>query len=214
MMLRPGATSLRCLCSRMLAWAYGALLLVMYTSAFAAPGVAVTPASGGTSISADNAGTTNWTTLTGPVLSENNPGGISTGTLLLTIPSGFQLNTANTVTVSVVCSGSGADMITSSPAVLSGNTITSTVSQISSGGRTCIATFSGIQVRPTAFTPLASGVITESGTSTFSINPALTAAGYGQHGCRSSGRDSRRLANWWACERHLNQCAGSLSRQH
>ena len=107
MMLRPGATSLRCLCSRMLAWAYGALLLVMYTSAFAAPGVAVTPASGGTSISADNAGTTNWTTLTGPVLSENNPGGISTGTLLLTIPSGFQLNTANTVTVSVVCSGSG-----------------------------------------------------------------------------------------------------------
>ncbi|MFL6580220.1 MAG: DUF6701 domain-containing protein [Burkholderiales bacterium] len=172
MMLRQGA--------RMLAWVYGVLLLLTYTSSFAAPGVAVTPTSGGTSISADNAGTTNWTSLTGPVLSENNPGGIGLGTLVLTIPSGFQLNTANPVTVSVACSGSGSNMITSSPAVLSGNTITSTVSQISSGGRTCIATFSGIQVRPTAFTPLASGVITESGTSTFSINPALTAAGYGQ----------------------------------
>src|SRR4051812_4145361 len=179
---KPGTISERCGATlhRIIGALCGAVLMLVNASAWAAPGVAVTPASGGTSISADNAGTTNWTTLTGPVLSENNPGGIGLGTLVLTIPSGFQLNTANTVTVSVACSGSGTDMITSSPAVLSGNTITSTVSQISSGGKTCIVTFSGIQVRPTAFTPLASGVITESGTSTFSINPALTAAGYGQ----------------------------------
>src|SRR4051812_35238897 len=106
MILKQRPTKLRRPCSRVLAGLFGALLLLIYTSAFAAPGVAVTPASGGTSISADNTGTTTWTTLTGPVLSENNPGGIGLGTLLLTIPSGFQLNTANPVTVSVACSGS------------------------------------------------------------------------------------------------------------
>src|SRR3954468_16743993 len=179
---KPGTISERCGATlhRIIGALCGAVLMLANASAWAAPGVAVTPASGGTSISADNAGTTNWTTLTGPVLSENNPGGIGTGTLILTIPSGFQLNTANAVTVSVVCSGSGSNMVMSGAATLSGNTITTTVSAISSGGRTCTATFSGIQVRPTAFTPLASGVITAGGTSSFSPNPALGAAQYGQ----------------------------------
>ena len=165
--------------SRCLAgWLCIATLLFMHAGAWAVSGITVTPASGGSAISADNAGTT-WTALTGPTLTENNPGGIGTGTIILTIPSGFLLNTSNPVTASVSCSGSGSNMIVTSP-VLSGNTITTTVTQISTGGRTCILTFGGIQVRPTAFTPLASGVITLSGTATVSPNPALTAAQYGQ----------------------------------
>src|SRR3954467_11009110 len=117
------------------AWAGSVVCACTREAGGGLPGVSVTAATGGASISADNAGTTNWTTLTGPVPSENNPGGIGTGTLILTIPSGFQLNTANAVTVSVVCSGSGSNMVTSSPATLSGNTITTTVSAISSGGK-------------------------------------------------------------------------------
>lgn len=159
-------------------WLCIAALLFMHAGAWAVTGITVTPASGGTTISADTAGAT-WTALTGPVLSENNPGGIGTGTIILTIPSGFQLNTSNPVTASISCSGSGSDMIVTSP-VLSGNTITTAVTQNSKGGRLCILTFGGIQVRPTAFSPLASGVITESGTATISPNPALTAAQYGQ----------------------------------
>ncbi len=159
-------------------WLCIATLLFMHAGAWAVSGITVTPASGGTAISANSAGTT-WTTLTGPTLSENNPRGIGTGTIILTIPSGFQLNTSNPVTASVSCSGSGSNMIVTSP-VLSGNTITTTVTQNSTGGRLCILTFGGIQVRPTAYTPLASGVITESGTATISPNPALTVAQYGQ----------------------------------
>src|SRR5258706_9466055 len=84
-------------------------LLFMHTGAWAVTGITVTPATGGTAISADSAGAT-WTALTGPVLRENNPGGIGTGTIVLTIPNGFQLNTSNPVTASVSCSRSGSDI--------------------------------------------------------------------------------------------------------
>ena len=180
-MIEHRKRAVRFLLSRRLlaGWLCITALLFICPGAWGITGITITPASGGTAISADSTGTT-WTTLTGPVLIENNPGGIGTGTLVLTIPGGFQLDTSNPVSISVSCVGSGSDLVLTSPAALSGNTITTNITTKSAGGRLCTLTFAGIQVRPTAFTPLASGVITESGTSSFTPNPALTAAQYGQ----------------------------------
>src|SRR5258708_15102773 len=180
-MIEHRKRAVRFLLSRRLlaGWLCITALLFICPGAWGITAMTITPASGGTAISADSTGTT-WTTLTGPTLSENNPGGIGTGTIILTIPGGFQLDTSNPVSISVSCVGSGSDLVLTSPAALSGNTITTNITTKSAGGRLCTLTFAGIQVRPTAFTPLASGLITQTRTSSFTPNPALTAAQYGQ----------------------------------
>src|ERR1035437_3740934 len=66
----------------------------------------ITAVTGGSAISATNAGSS-WTTLTGPVLTESTSGAIGggtggqTGTIIFTAPSGFAFNTSATVTVKV-----------------------------------------------------------------------------------------------------------------
>jgi hypothetical protein len=139
----------------------------------------ITSVSGGSSISATNAGGA-WTTLTGPVLTESSYGAIggrsggSTGTIILAAPSGFQFNTSATVTVKVNGSSTSSYNINQTPnngtipVTVTSNTLTMTVTSPSSilGGANTL-TWQNIQVRPTAGSPLASGSITESGTCTF-----------------------------------------------
>jgi len=135
----------------------------------------VTAATGGSAISADTVGGT-YTTLTGPVLAEGAHLDISTtGTIVLNAPSGFQFNTAATVTATVASAGGNNGSVltlSSGTATVTASTITITVSAVDTGSnRRSSITWSGIQVRPTAGTPLASGNITESGTATIaSIN--------------------------------------------
>ncbi|MFA6608679.1 MAG: dockerin type I domain-containing protein [Candidatus Paceibacterota bacterium] len=141
-----------------------------------------TLATGGEAISADTAGGT-YTTLTGPVLTENTPGDIGLGTIILNTPSGFAFRTtANSVTATITdtgsrCKGSSRLKINNS----SSQTVTPTVSSItinvtqkSSGSCMGIITWSGIAVRPINGTPLASGNITKSGTSVISGITGLT----------------------------------------
>jgi hypothetical protein len=88
------------------------------------------------------------------------------GTFILNIPSGFAFNTGSTVTATITrLSGSGSCFaFSSSTATPTASTITFTISSRDSNGTICKVVFSGLQVRPTAGTPLASGNLTNSGT--------------------------------------------------
>lgn len=156
----------------------GVIIPVLLATCFAAPVLAanivtVTAATGGSAISNSNIASGTWTALTGPVLTENNPGGISTGTIILNAPTGFRFNAAAPVTVTVgLVSGLAAKSLTlTSPnAVVTASTITITVATASTGSTLNSLTWSGIQVMPTACTPLASANITESGSSGYNAS--------------------------------------------
>ncbi|HEX7470704.1 MAG TPA: hypothetical protein VF437_08240, partial [Verrucomicrobiae bacterium] len=68
----------------------------------------ITAATGGSAISANTAGTTNWTKLAGPAIVENKNHDISTiGTIVLNAPAGFIFNSNAVVTITVTSTGSG-----------------------------------------------------------------------------------------------------------
>ncbi len=124
-------------------------------------------------VSADTNGTNGtgaYTSTTGPSIVESANKQITTGTFILTVPSGFVFNTGSTVTAttSVIVGSSTCFTFSSATATPTTTTITFTVSgQDSNSGSPktyCSVSFSGIQMRPTAGTPLASGNITLSGT--------------------------------------------------
>jgi hypothetical protein len=138
------------------------LFLAGSSSAFAT--VALTGASGGGIISADTAANglaPAWTTL-GPVtITEGASTDFTNGTgvtLILKAPAGFQFNTAVTPNVTFTASKN----ITSAFATMtdaSTITITLTVSGTAvSGDSLTIGSTTGIQVRPTASTPLARAI--------------------------------------------------------
>jgi hypothetical protein len=149
----------------------------------------LTGASGGTSISADsaaNAPVPAWTTL-GPItITEKSKGDIAAGgnvTLVLKVPAGFQLNTA--ATPSIVATP-GANITSTAIAITDPSTITITltVAGTSALDTLTIGGSAGIQVRPTAGTPLATGnhiyrPTTGGGTATIS---GITASADGSNG--------------------------------
>ena len=154
------------------------LLVVSFTLAGVSRAVAaqatvtITAATGGSAISADGAAGS-WTTLTGPIAVESsNIGGIGTGTIILTVPSGFVFNTNAAVTVKVTGGSTAANNInhiangsTFAPTSITASAITITITSASTGaGNYNTLTWQGIQIRPTAGTPLATGNLTESGT--------------------------------------------------
>lgn len=135
---------------------------------------AFTPATGGQAISADTV-TGAYTCLDGPIIIEGAPGNIGTGTLILTLPAGFVMNTSTTVLAGVTGSGVGSDIVLeSSTATVSATTISITVTHPSSGNRVSTLTWAGIQVRPLAGAPLAGGAISNSGTAILAGIPQNT----------------------------------------
>lgn len=152
-----------------------ALLAVCFSTPVLAGNATVTAATGGTMSSSTIASGT-WTALTGPKLVEAAPSGMGAGTIVFNAPAGFIFNVASPVTVTVTGTGTpGADTtLASSTATINaaGTTITITVTKGSTGQRTSTLTWSGIKVRPTACSPLASGNITNSGTAAFTPSSA------------------------------------------
>src|SRR5439155_4252723 len=153
--------------------------------------VNVTTATGGSTISADttsaSGGTGAYTSLTGPVLAETAKGAISTGTIILNAPTGFQFaTTANSVTATVTGGTSSQTLLLgtspgSQTQTVTPSTTTITITVFSAdpnNGNASTITWSGIKVRPTSGTPLASANITETGTSSFTYNTG-SAANYG-----------------------------------
>src|SRR5207247_3433459 len=82
----------------------------------------LTPATGGGAISADTTGSAIWTTLTGPVITENVAGGLGLGTIVLHAPAGFKFRATFG---SAAKSGAGCNMI------LSGTTVTASTVTVS-----------------------------------------------------------------------------------
>src|SRR3989338_3108155 len=139
--------------------------------------VTVTSATGGSAISADTTGGSH-TSLTGPIISEGATADIGTGTIILNAPSGFEFDTGGAApTVLVTRIGGSGPNTRNINDLSSGSTIavtvttaqlTITITAATSNGVTNSLTWQNVRVRPTAGTPLASGNITKSGTSSIS----------------------------------------------
>ena len=157
--------------------------LLVNLSAFAAT---VTPATGGTAISADttsaSGGSGAWTALNGPTFSETRPGGeLKLGSFVLTAPAGFAFNTASSVQILLLAGDSTpANNVNSTPigGIVATATVTATtisfninVATQKGASKDNTITWQGIQVRPTSGSPLANGIIQASGTSGISTIP-------------------------------------------
>ncbi|HXI70589.1 MAG TPA: Ig-like domain repeat protein [Verrucomicrobiae bacterium] len=130
-----------------------ALLACAAGSAYAANASVTTLAS--KSISADFAGTSTYTNLTGPAITEGTSGDVGTGDIVLNAPSGFQFNTGVTVTATVTRSGATGGtllVLASSTATVASGSITIHVNTADIGGAKSIITWSGIQAQPTSGT--------------------------------------------------------------
>ena len=132
----------------------------------------MTVATGGGAISADTAGGA-WTLLSGPIYQETVKADLGVGTVILTAPAGFEFNTASPVTIKLSAGNlNSAKNInktarggTVATATVTATTITWTVIFQSGGNTMDEVTWLGIQVRPTAGAPLATGNIVPSGSS-------------------------------------------------
>ena len=136
-----------------------ALAVVLLAVNVARATVNITSASGGTSISADSTGG-GWTTLGGIVIAEGANGDLGVGTnitLVLKSPGGFQFNTATTPSITFT---NGRGIAAASVAVTDTSTIsvTLTVSNNTALDTLVIGGTTGIQIRPTAGSPLATGL--------------------------------------------------------
>jgi len=128
----------------------------------AAAAVSITGAAGGTTISADNAATGGsgvWTTLGTITIAEgaNADFGITaSATLVLRAPAGFEFNTAVTPSIAFTA-GRNITNATIAMTDASNMTITLGVANNNASDTLTIGSTTGVQVRPTAGTPLASG---------------------------------------------------------
>jgi hypothetical protein len=137
-------------------------------------GSLLTPAVGGSAISADTKGAA-YTSLGGPIYTEVQSGNVGTGTIILKVPAGFIFDTNATLPTVLVTrvSGSGANALningvaSGTPIVMTIVNTTNlmfTVTSASSGGVLCSLTWQNLRVRPSAGTPLASGNMVATGT--------------------------------------------------
>jgi anti-sigma factor RsiW len=139
-------SSLRKLTSLSLA-AWLPLAMLMLGASHVTAAVTLNVATGGSAISADTAGGTPWTTLTGPAILETTSGQqIGTGVIELDAPAGFNFNTLNTVSATVAKIGGSQGILQLASGTATMTTITITVTRSSVGNEYCSITWSGIQV--------------------------------------------------------------------
>jgi len=153
-------------------------MLLVAGSVTAAGVITITPATGGTGISIDTTsslgGTGTWTTLgtiSGPVITEGSVGLVTTGIHTLSLPTGWEFNIAQNVTIGL---NGPTDLTLGASVVTPGaTTIQFNVTAVSTA-TPAVLTFSNIQVRPTG-----TAVSSASGTSdfgnwgTFSTGPGV-----------------------------------------
>ncbi|MEX0845427.1 MAG: invasin domain 3-containing protein [Balneolaceae bacterium] len=125
----------------------------------------VTPATGGTGISADNFATGTWTTLSGPSIQETSPGQLQAGNIRFQVPSGFIFDTGGTdPTITVTQSKGNRITVT-----LTSRTSSELIFDLTgnSGGsppnNPHLIEFGNIRIRPAQGSPLASGEIRNAG---------------------------------------------------
>lgn len=122
----------------------------------------LTPATGGATISADDANTT-YTSLTGPFVQEGFIGEYtSSGTFVLTAPAGFEWNTGATIGVTESPAFGGSTELDASFTSVSASAITFTIDVASSTNPGQLE-FTGLEIRPTTGTIPNTGNITNTG---------------------------------------------------
>ncbi len=132
----------------------------------------VTVATGGSSISADSTGGA-YAALTGPIYTETANGDISTtGTIILSAPTGFVFDTGGTAPTVLVTGDANStkninNLASGSTIAVTrtASTLTITITSVSTRDPNTL-TWQNVRVRPSAGTPLATGNITKSGTAT------------------------------------------------
>lgn len=111
----------------------------------------ITAATGGETISADNANTT-YTSLTGPIIQEGFAGELTaSGTFILEAPSGYEWNTGATITVAEAAAYGGSTTLDASFTSVTSSQVTITVDTESSSNPGQL-TLSGLEIRPTTGT--------------------------------------------------------------
>ena len=130
----------------------------------------LTPATGGSAISADDFSSGTWTLLAGPVMTETGSGAIANtlGTIILNLPADYEFRTG--VPVSVLVSGSATataninDIANNGtiPASVTASNVTITITAKSAAAN--VLTWQNLQVRAKSGTPLGSTNITLGGT--------------------------------------------------
>lgn len=153
------------------------LVLLFLPNHFTQATIVFTPATGGSSISADTVLGT-YTKLIGPILYEIAPADIKKGTIILNVPTGFIFDTngiAPTVLV-IRTGGTGPDSRNTNglgsgatiPVTRTSTQLTITISSATSGQVLNSLTWQDIRVRPVSVTPLAMGNIVKTGTASIS----------------------------------------------
>ncbi len=144
--------------------------LVLLTANSALATATVTVQANGT-ISADCTGGV-YSNLPGPVLTEGATADIGVGTIILNVAPGFEFNPAATVNVVTSRTGAGTSpllQLASETATVTSSNITITSVAPDGGTARTVLTWSGIQARPTAVSPLATSNIVMSTSSTIVI---------------------------------------------
>ena len=134
------------------------LITALAPAAYVAAATTVTPATGGSAISADNTAGGVYTSLTGPIFATTNSADIAAGNLVLTAPSGFTFQPSNGA-LALTGAGCGT-LVHGTDAVF---TSTATFGLSGTSGADCVLTVSGLKVLPNPGIPLASGNIVASG---------------------------------------------------
>ncbi len=123
----------------------------------------LTPATGGATISADDANTT-FTSLTGPFVQEGFIGEYtSSGTFVLTAPTGFEWNTGGTIGITESPAFGGSTELDASFTSVSLSAVTFTIDVASSTNPGQLE-FTGLEIRPTTGIIPNTGNITNTGT--------------------------------------------------
>jgi hypothetical protein len=133
-----------------------AVLLVAILPSAVLAAATVNSATGGGNISADTTGGA-FTALTGPSITVTAADDIDPGTITITAPVGFEFDTSGSPSVTVGATGAEIALTSDTSSVI---TYTVTTGNTSDG----TVTFSGVRVRPTAGTPLATGDLQVGGT--------------------------------------------------
>ncbi|MTI87915.1 MAG: hypothetical protein FH748_08105 [Balneolaceae bacterium] len=143
------------------------MTLIVFLAPHSGIAQTVTPASGGTNISADDYATGTWTTITGPTITETAPGQLSPGDIRLQIPSGFEFDSTGT-DPSITITSPKAQKVYLSVTDRTDSEIVFTLTGSSSGNpknNPHTIAIGNIRIRPSRGTPLASGDITNAGSS-------------------------------------------------
>ena len=131
--------------------------------ALAVEGATITPASGGSNISIDTTsaegGSETFKSLSGPSITENTPGAISVGIHTINLPNGWEFDTESSV---IVIRTVGNIEPETQPAVLTANTLTFEIDQVSTENSGLAFIMNSMRVRPTGTTP-STGNMTYSG---------------------------------------------------